>query len=82
MIDQQPLTIEILGLGNGTHPVVLDRVIGATIYLDEAKRIGHRLFAIVDGATSPSGFRILNPQHHVVYEWHVGDDETTRNHTG
>jgi hypothetical protein len=76
MIDHQPLTIEILGLGNGTHPVVLDRVIGGTIYLDEAKRIGHRLFAVADGETSPWGFRVLTSQHHVVYEWHVGDDET------
>ena len=82
MLDQEPLTIEILGLNNGTHPVVLDRVIGGTVYLDEAKRIGHRLLAIVEGETLPQGFRVLSRQHHVLYEWHVGDDETTRNHAG
>jgi hypothetical protein len=82
MIDQQPLTIEILGLGNGTEPVVLDRVIGGTIYLDEAKRIGHRLFEKTAEETTPRGFRVLSRQHHVVYEWHAGDDEAAPNHTG
>jgi hypothetical protein len=80
MSDQKPLTIEILGESNGTHPVVLDRVIGGTVYLEEAKRIGHRLFAITDGETSPEGFRILGPRHRVVYEWHVGGHETTRSY--
>jgi hypothetical protein len=77
MLDKKPLTIEVLGLGNGTHPVVLDRVIGGTIYLDEAKRIGHRLFAIVDGETSPWGFRVLSRQQQVLYEWHVENDENS-----
>lgn len=78
MLDQKPLTIEILGSSNGTHPVVLDRVVGGTVYLEEAKRIGHRLFAITDGETTPRGFRVLNRRHDVVYEWHLGDDETAR----
>lgn len=82
MSDQQLLTIEVLGGSNGTHSVVLDRVIGATIYLDEAKRIGRRLFQIVDGETPPRGFRILGSQQQVLYEWHIGDDEPTSNHAG
>ena len=39
---QLPLTIEILGLKDG-EAVVVDRVIGATVYLEEAKRIGQHL---------------------------------------
>ena len=34
---QLPLTIEILGLKDGA-PIVVERVIGGTVYLDEAKR--------------------------------------------
>jgi hypothetical protein len=60
---------------------VLDRVIGGTIYLDEAKRIGRRLFEMVDGEP-PRGFRVLSPQQQVLYEWHVGDDDTTSNPAG
>lgn len=72
MLDLRPLTIEVIGQTNGTHPVVLDRVIGGTIYLDEAKRIARRLFDITDASR---GFRILSHDHQVIYEWCVGGDE-------
>ena len=39
MVDRKPLTIEVLGRSNGTQPAILDRVIGGTFDLDEAKRI-------------------------------------------
>jgi hypothetical protein len=78
MLKPEPLTIEVLGGGNRTYPVVLDRVIGGTTYLDEAKRTGRHLLARVGGELLPWGFRVLSPQQQVVYEWHVGDDETTR----
>jgi hypothetical protein len=76
MPDRMPLTIEVLGGGDGKHPVVFDRVTGGTIYLDEAKRIGRRLFEIADGDIR-KGFRILDPGRQVLYEWHAGDSETT-----
>jgi hypothetical protein len=41
MMDREPLTIEVLGGSNGTQPAILDRVIGGTVDLNEAKRIGH-----------------------------------------
>jgi hypothetical protein len=37
MANDQPFTIEILDLGRG-EPVVVDRVTGATVYMEEAKR--------------------------------------------
>ena len=82
MSDRKPLTIEVLGGSNATHPVVLDRVIGGTVYLEEAKRIGYRLFEIVDGEIPPWGFRILSPLQQVLYEWHRGDEETASNSAG
>ena len=82
MSDRTPLTIEVLGGSNGAHPVVLDRVIGGTIYLEEAKRIGHRLLEVAEGDIPPRGFRILNPERQTLYEWHVGDDEATDDHAG
>ena len=39
MASERPLTVEILDLG-GREPVIVDRVTGATVYMDEAKRIG------------------------------------------
>jgi len=42
-MDRLPLTIEIVGFEDG-RPVVLDRVIGGSVYLEEAKRIGQHLF--------------------------------------
>jgi hypothetical protein len=43
MPDRQLLTIEVFGLEDGI-PAVLDRVIGGSVHLDEAKQIGRRLF--------------------------------------
>jgi hypothetical protein len=42
---QVPLAIEILDLGRG-EPVVVDRVTGATVYMEEAKRIGRHLLSL------------------------------------
>jgi hypothetical protein len=53
MMDREPLTIEILGKSNGNQPAVLDRVIGGTVYLDEAKRIGYHLLSITEGLSCP-----------------------------
>jgi len=75
MSDLKPLTIEVLGESIGSQPVVLDRVIGGTIYLDEAKRIGRRLFEITDADVRPRGFRILSHEQRVLFEWHAGDGE-------
>jgi hypothetical protein len=74
---QLPLTIEILGSKDG-KPVVLDRVIGGSAYLDEAKRIGQRLLSIVDAETPPIGYRILSRDRDVVYDWQVSQDETSQ----
>lgn len=71
MIDREPLTIEVLGGSNGSQPAILDRVIGGTVYLSEAIRIGRRLVTIVEG--TPSAFRIVNQAHQILHEWHVGD---------
>jgi hypothetical protein len=68
---KQPLTIEVFGLKDGV-PVVLDRVIGGSLYLDEAKRIGRRLFSIVDAQTRPEGYRILGHDHELIYNWQAG----------
>jgi hypothetical protein len=74
MSDRAPLTIEIVGLEEG-RPVVLDRVIGGTVYLDEAKQIGQRLLSIIDTKkTRPEGYRVLTPDHEVVYVWHDTDN--------
>ena len=48
MTEKLPLTIEILGLEDEAPSVDLDRVIGGSIYLEEAKRIGHHLLSLVD----------------------------------
>jgi hypothetical protein len=73
---QLPLTIEILGLRDGA-PVVLDRVIGGSVSLDEAKRIDQRLLSIVD-ANTPIGYRILSRDRDLVYDWQVSQDETSQ----
>ena len=79
MTIKQPLTVEVFGLKDGS-PVVLDRVIGGSVSLDEAKRIGYRLFSIVDAETRPKGFRILGPDHELIYDWQPGqaDQEQAR----
>lgn len=73
-MDREPLTIEVLGVKNGSRPSVLDRVIGGTVYLDEAKRIGKHLLAITEG--TPKAFRVVNKARQTVYEWYVGDRPT------
>jgi len=45
MANDQPFAIEILDLGRG-EPVVVDRVTGATVYMEEAKRIGRHLLSL------------------------------------
>ncbi len=47
MSEQQPFTIEILGLDHDRLAIV-DRVIGGSVYIEEAKRIGERLLAVAD----------------------------------
>ena len=72
MVIKQPLTIEVFGLKDGV-PVVLDRVIGGSVSLDEAKRIGRRLFSIVDAEIPPGGFRILGHDHELIYDWQADE---------
>jgi hypothetical protein len=68
MTERLPLTIEIIGFKNG-HPVVLDRVIGGSLYLEEAKRIGQHLLSIVDSEQRPKGYCVLRRDHELVYVW-------------
>jgi hypothetical protein len=74
MPDKAPLTIEIIGKTKG-RSVVLDRVIGGTVHIDEAKRIGRRLLSIVDAETAPTGYPILSHDHDLIYDWQVGQDD-------
>jgi len=55
--------------------VVLDRVIGGSVYLDEAKRIGHHLLSIVENGTRPLGYRVLSHDLELVYTWRPGDND-------
>ena len=71
---KQPLTVEVIGLRDGV-PVVVDRVIGGSVSLDDAKRIGRRLFSIVDAETRPDGYRILGHNHELIYDWQAGQAE-------
>jgi hypothetical protein len=70
MLIRTPLTIEIIGLKDG-NLVVLDRVIGGTVYVDEAKRIGRRLLSIVDTEARPKGYRIISDDRELIYAWHA-----------
>lgn len=80
MSDREPLTIEILGGGEASHPIVVDRVIGGTVHLDEAKRIGRHLLSIADPAlVRPQGFRILGPGRELLYAWRIGEKDPTLN---
>jgi fibrillarin-like rRNA methylase len=74
-MDHQPLTVEVLGATTGGQPSVLDRVIGGTVYLDEAKRIGRHLLSITEGR--PNAFRVLNQANQPIYEWRLGDEQKT-----
>jgi hypothetical protein len=81
MTDRLPLTIEILGFEEG-RPVVLDRVIGGSVYLDEAKRIGEHLLSIVDGRTRAEGYCVLSHDHELIYTSQPGHgDEPCREET-
>jgi hypothetical protein len=71
MVDKRPLTIEILALGS-EGPIVRDRVIGGTAFLDEAKQIGERLLSRTEIAVG-HGYRILNSDLQVLYTWPSGD---------
>jgi hypothetical protein len=73
MIDKQPFTIEIIGLDHD-RPVIVDRVIGGSVYFEEAKRIGQRLLSIADAETHPQGYRVLTSDCELVYIWPVGDN--------
>lgn len=72
MVIRLPLTIEVFGLKNG-ESVILERVIGATVYLDEAKRIGRRLLFKVDAEAQPKGYRIFS-DYELIYAWQIVDD--------
>ena len=71
-MDREPLTIKVLGGSTGAPNAVLDRLIGGTIDLDEAKRIGGHLLSITEGA--PTAFRVLSQAHQLLYEWHVAGE--------
>ena len=70
MIDKQPFTIEILGLDHD-RPVIVDRVIGGSAYIEEAKRIGQHLLTIADAGTQPQENRVLTNDGELVYAWPV-----------
>src|SRR5258708_5695100 len=77
MTDKLPYTIEILEFEDD-RPVVLDRVIGGSVYLEEAKRIGQHLLSIVDSGTRPKGYRDLSHDHALPHTWQPGDGDGTR----
>ena len=54
-------------------PIVRDRVIGGTFFVDEAKRIGERLLSRTEIAVGHGGYRILNSDLQVLYTWPSGD---------
>jgi hypothetical protein len=74
MADRVPFTIEILGLDHD-RPVIVDRVIGGSMYFEEAKRIGQHLLSIADVETHPQGYRILTNDHELVYVWRPADNQ-------
>jgi hypothetical protein len=74
MTDKVPFTIEILGLDHD-RPVVVDRVIGGSVYFEEAKRIGQRLLSIADPGTHPQGYRVLTSDHELVYIGCAADND-------
>jgi hypothetical protein len=72
MTDKLPFTIEILEFEDES-PAVLDRVIGGSVYFEEAKRIGQHLLSFVDTGTRPRGYRVLSHDQEVVYIWRPDD---------
>jgi hypothetical protein len=80
MAGKLPFTIEILDFGDEA-PLIVDRVIGGSVYLEEAKRIGERLLSVVDDKTRPHGYRIVSKDHELVYAWRpeVHDENSREN---
>jgi hypothetical protein len=74
MPDKAPFTIEILG-SDRDRPAVVDRVIGGSVYIEEAKRIGQHLLSITEAGTQAQGYRILTNDHELVYVWHAKDND-------
>jgi hypothetical protein len=72
MADKLPFTIEILEF-EGERSAVIDRVIGGTVFFEEAKRIGQHLLSIADAGTRRRGYRVLSNNHELVYTWRSGD---------
>jgi hypothetical protein len=70
MANDSILTIEILDLqANGGKHVVIDRVLGGTNSLDEAKRIGQRLLSLTEVESGRGGYRILNSDSKLLFAW-------------
>ncbi len=72
MIDRAPFTIEILGSDHDSS-VIVDRVIGGSVYFEEAKRIGQHLLSVADTETHPRGYRVLTNDNELVYVWCPAD---------
>ena len=77
MIDKQPFTIEIIGLDHH-RPVIVDRVIGGSVHLEEAKLIGQHLLALTDAEMRPHGYRVLTNDCRLVYVWSTDDSAEQR----
>jgi hypothetical protein len=76
MTDRLPFTIEILEFDD-ERPVVIDRVIGGSVHLEEAKRIGQHMLSIVDAGTRPRGYRVFSNDHELIYTWRPSDGDET-----
>ena len=72
MASDRPFTVEILDLGRG-EPVVVDRVTGATAYMEEAKRIGRHLLSLTSIETGSGGYRVLSADSDLLYAWPSDD---------
>jgi hypothetical protein len=53
-------------------------VIGGSVYLEEAKRIGQHLLSVVDAGTRPKGYCVLSHDHELVYAWQPDDGDEPR----
>jgi hypothetical protein len=76
MTDKLPFTIEILEFDD-ERPIVIDRVIGGSVYLEEAKRIGQHLVSITDAGTRPRGYRVFSIDRELIYTWRASDGNET-----
>jgi hypothetical protein len=72
MANYQPFTIEILDLGRG-ESVVVDRVTGATVYMEEAKRIGRHLLSLTGLEAGRGGYQVLSADSDLLYAWPADD---------